>query len=374
MKIKVSEKLNSLAIGFGEEAPLFLVGGYVRNHIARLPCSDVDICGCLELDAVAKILPQGYEMKVKNRELNTCEIVCGSEIYEYATFRKEVYKNGGVHTPFQITFDATIVEDVSRRDFTCNSLYYEIIKDKLIDFYGGEQDIKAKKLKTVETPDFVLKNDGVRILRMIRFASELNFSIDDETYAAAENYKTNLAKISKERIRQEFTKIVNASKTYSKYDRKSLFNRNRGYNGIKLIDKLDLWRYFSSSEKVTALRGVGAYLKCFIKEKQDPERAFFVDAYNHLKRLNIIADVKEFEEIVLGVKGLNYPKVMRKKFVEIITLLQKAEDIKDKPLASKLSFVSAMGEQKESVLNYLKASGSRQYNYVKTLIKNIKGE
>ncbi len=368
MKIKVSEKLNNLAVAFGLDNPLFIVGGYVRNQICKLPSSDIDLASNLTIAEVKKILPAGYELKTKNAELNTCEIVCGDEKYEYATFRREVYKNGGAHTPFQINFDATIVEDVSRRDFTCNSLYYEILKNKIIDFYGGEQDIKQKQLKTVETPEFVMKNDGVRIMRMIRFASELNFTIANETYIAAENYKDNLKKISKDRIREEFVKIVNANLTYQKIDRKSLFNKNRAYNGIKLIDKMDLWKYFSTDERVDNLRGVGAYLNCFVKEKQKPLLAFCVDAYYHLKRLNIISIPKDFEVVFLGQHGLNFSKSVKKEILDIIKNLEIAEKLDTKEIFYQVDFVEKHLKGNETLLRFLKIKNPKAYTWAKKLL------
>lgn len=368
MKIKVSEKLNTLALAFGLDNPLFIVGGYVRNQICRLPSTDIDLASNLTLDEVKKLLPQNFEMKVKSKELNTCEIICGEESFEYATFRREVYKNGGVHTPYQINFDATIVEDVSRRDFTCNSLYYEIIKNKLIDFYGGEQDIKNKVLKTVETPEFVLKNDGVRILRMIRFASELNFVIENETYIAAENHKDNLSKISKDRIRDEFVKIVNANKTYQKIDRKSLFNKNRAYNGIKLIDKLDLWKYFSTDDRVSNIRGVGAYLNLFVKEKENPLLAFCVDAYFYLKRLNVVESPKDFETILLGQHGLNFAKVVKKEIFDTIKNLELALSLSGKGLSDKVAFVEKHLKGNGQLLRFLKVKDAKFYATIKKLL------
>lgn len=367
MKIKISEKLNNLALAFGKDNPLLVVGGCIRNHICKLPYHDIDLSSCLMVDEVQKILPQGYEIKVKNAELNTCEIVCCDEKYEYATFRREIYKSGGEHKPSQINFDATIVEDVSRRDFTCNSLYYEIIKNKLIDFYGGVQDIKQKKLKTVETPEYVMQNDGVRILRMIRFASELNFAIDNETYVAAEKYKDNLKKISKDRIREEFIKIINANLTYPKVDKKNMFNKNRAYNGIKLIDKLDLWRYFSSEEKIENLRGVGAYLNCFVKEKKNPLLAFCVDAYFYLKRLNIITCVKDFELAFMGIKGLNFSKTIKKEIVEVLKALETFDVLKEKGAAEIAAFKEKYA-QNQKVLNLLKIRNKTVYNWFIKLI------
>ena len=368
MKIKVSEKLNKLAKAFGHDNPLLIVGGYVRNMLCRLDSHDIDLASCLTIDQVKKILPQGYNIKVKSKELNTCEISCGDETYEYATFRREIYNNGGEHKPSIINFDATIVEDVSRRDFTCNSLYYDIIDQKLIDFYGGEKDIKDRKIKTIETPDFVLKNDGERILRMIRFACELNFVIDNETYIYADQYKNNLSKISIDRKREEFLKILKANLTYKKIDRKSLFNKNRAYNGIKLIDKMDLWQYFSADERIKNLRGIGAYLTCFIKEKENPVVAFFVDAYYYLKRLEIINSTKDFENAFLGSHGLNLSKQAKKEIIDIIKNLEIAENLDQKELFYQVDFTNKHLKGNALLQKLLKIKNPKAYAWAKKLL------
>lgn len=375
MKIIISSKLNKLAKIFSADNPLFVVGGYVRNSLMKYPCSDIDLASSLKVCEVAKLL-QGteYNIEVKNQALNTCKITCGKESYEYATFRREVYKKGGYHTPSQITFDATIVEDVARRDFSCNSLYYEIIEDKLIDFYGGENDIKAKKLKTVETPDIVLKNDGLRMMRLVRFASEFNFVIDGDTYLAAEKYKDNLKNISKDRIREEFIKILNANHTYKKYDRKTLFNKHRGYNGIKLIDKLNLWQYFSKNEKIVNMRGVGAHLSAFVKEKDLSLVAFAVDAFVYLKNSQIINSPKEYIDLLWGEDGLNLSRKDKAEINNIIKVFDKLDSLPSEPLAKQKDYVSKYVLPNDKIMAFVKAKGSRRYLYIKQLLNKLKKE
>ena len=79
-------------------------------------------------------------------------------------------------------------EDAKRRDFTVNALYYDISKDEILDFYTGVADIHSKLLRTVETPEEVLSKDGVRILRLFRFQSELGFKIEKNTLETAIKY------------------------------------------------------------------------------------------------------------------------------------------------------------------------------------------
>lgn len=373
MKIKVSKNLYSLAKLFGLDTPLFVVGGYIRNSLLKLPCRDIDVCGCLKIKDVKKLLAgTEFEVNVKNSKLNTCEIICGKEKYEYATFRKEFYDGEGEHTPSSIDFNATIVEDVFRRDFTCNSLYYEIISGQIIDFFGGQKDIKDKVIKTVATPESVLCNDGVRVLRLIRFACELNFTIAQETFDMAEKYKGNLKSISKDRIRQEFVKILVASKTYKKIDIKSLFNRNRGYNGIKLIDKLNLWSCFGEDKRLEYLRGVGAYLKTYQKCTDDPVLSFGIDAYFYLKTTSVVLSPKDYLDMLYGTTGLNYSKKDKSKLLSILKPLD-ALDNYSKNFDCELSPKFLQEIKSKHLKKYTKAIGGKMYIKYKELMTN-KGE
>lgn len=371
--MNVSHNLNSLAKMFGTETPLFIVGGAVRNSILRLPCSDIDICSSLKVKDVEKLLEgSNFSIKIKNKTLNTCEIVCGKEVYEYATFRKEFYDEGGAHKPSSIDFNATIVEDASRRDFTCNSLYYEIIENKLIDFFGGENDIKNKVIKTVVEPEAVLCNDGVRVLRLVRFASELNFVIDNDTFAMAEKYKDNLKDISKDRIREEFVKILNASSTYKRNDRKSIFNKNRGYNGIKLVDKLNLWCYFGVDARIESIRGVGAYLNAFLKCKDDSLSAFAVDCYFYLKNKNVVTSPKDFVDMIFGASALNMPKATKTSITNTLKELDIVDSLESMESDKACDIVKNNIAASKQTMQYVKALGGRRYVYLKKLLKKAK--
>lgn len=361
MNIKVSSNLYDLAKLFGEDTPLFVVGGYVRNSLLRLRAEDVDICSCLKLIDVKKLLVgTKFDINIKSAKLNTCEIICGDEKYEYATFRKEFYAGEGEHTPCSIDFDATIVEDVSRRDFTCNSLYYEILNGIIIDFFGGQKDIKDKILKTVATPESVLCNDGVRVLRLVRFASELNFTIDADTYDMAVKYKSNLKSISKDRIRDEFVKILTASNTYTKVDRKSLFNKNRGYNGVKLIDKLNLWLYFGADERIKYMRGVGAYLRAFLKCKTDEVMSFAVDSYFYLKSSEVVTSPSDFVNMLFGSTGLNFTRKVRADILNMLKMLDELDSLRENFDAQKAKKLKAKLNTQELKM-YAKALGGKLY-------------
>ncbi len=329
MKIKISKKLYKLAKIFGHENPLFVVGGYVRNKVAKVYDSDVDLACNLKIEDVEKLLAGSrYKFCVKNKALGTAIISCGKEEYEYSTFRNEFYKGEGEHTPEVINFDASIVEDVKRRDFTVNALYYNILDGEIEDFYGGLNDIKTKHIRTVEDPEYVMQNDGVRILRMIRLACELNYFVDDATFAAACKYKDNLNNISQDRLRTEFLKIINATYRFGKWAKRNRsFSPNLAFNGIKMLDKMDAWQYFVKKNRdiIGNLQGVGSYLTTFIcSKKQDLLLTFCYDAYHYLNKYKQVLTVNEFCSSFLGKSGLNFKKQDYEYIQNAITNINKA--------------------------------------------------
>lgn len=237
MQFEISENLKSLAKKLPE---IYVVGGYVRNKILGVEDTDIDLCGPMTIDELEEMLPKTkFSLKVKSKSLGSAMIVCGDECYEYTTFRKDTYAEGGNHLPTRVEFVNDVNEDAKRRDFTCNALYYDIKNDKLLDFYNGIDDIKNRVLRTVETPDEVLSHDGLRILRLFRFQCELNFKIDKDTLAAAYKYKNNLRDISGERVLHEITSILHSPKKYKNVSKPNAYMR-----ALKYFNKGNIWPIF----------------------------------------------------------------------------------------------------------------------------------
>jgi len=209
--ITVSCKLKSLASLFNK--PLYLVGGNVRNALLCLPLSDIDIASSVLAEDVIKLL-EGTEYKVVSeyKRTGTLKIKCGNEDYEYSTFRTDSYTKG--HTPDSVLFTEDIKEDAKRRDFTVNAIYYDIIKGQTADPLGGIADLKNRVLRAADNPQKVFSEDGLRLLRMVRFSSELGFAIDRATFEAAKNNAGLLKDISKERITEELKKIILSDAKY----------------------------------------------------------------------------------------------------------------------------------------------------------------
>jgi len=148
-----------------------------------------------------------------NRELGVVEISNTLKV-EHATFRTEKYAFSGVHLPNNVKFIDDLKIDAQRRDFTCNALYYDVLGEELIDPFNGFYDIKRKHIKTTLNPDKVFKEDGERILRMVRLACTLGFGIEDDTYNSAINNVRKLSMLSSTRKQQEFSEIILADAFY----------------------------------------------------------------------------------------------------------------------------------------------------------------
>ncbi len=200
---------------------LFLVGGYVRNLVLGLPGGDFDICSAAMPDTAAAIAREtGLQVTEKAPELGTIEIrmeLNGERhVFEHTTFRRDYYPPGGAHRPYRVEFTEDITEDAGRRDFTAGALYLNLVTRALSDPTGrGLADIQNKVLRAAaEDPDVTIRDDGLRIMRMARFAAELGFDVSPELLACATRRASLLADISAERKRDELMKILLADTKY----------------------------------------------------------------------------------------------------------------------------------------------------------------
>ena len=214
------------------EFDIYITGGYLRNVIAGLGDTDIDLSG--PIVAPALNLPKNYQVKIVNYRLGTALIRCGAEEFEYTPFRIESYGPGGKHTPVTVAFTSDIKADAARRDFTCNSLYYNVKTRELIDLFGGKKDAENNVLRARE-PERIFADDGLRLLRLVRIAAETGFKIEAATGAAALKNAALLKDISAERKRVELDKILLADQKYGV--------AHAHYRGLKLLYQFGLWQY-----------------------------------------------------------------------------------------------------------------------------------
>lgn len=188
----------------------YLVGGAVRDLILKKPCSDWDVATNATPEQVMSmfkfVVPTGIAHGTVTVHFYKTEI-------EVTTFRTESEYSDGRH-PDKIAYASTIEEDLSRRDFTMNAIAVNLRNGKICDPFGGRKDIRKKVIRTVGIPNERFMEDGLRPIRALRFASQLNFSIEKDTFS--EIFKPDVQKkitsISIERFRDEFLKMLKSEK------------------------------------------------------------------------------------------------------------------------------------------------------------------
>ncbi len=187
----------------------YLVGGCVRDLIIGREPKDWDIT----TNADPKQIQGLFEHTFYENTFGTVGVVNDAteeptlKTIEVTPYRLES-KYSDLRRPDSVKFSDKLEDDLKRRDFTMNAIAYNPIKDELIDLYGGQNDIKNKTIRTVGRAEDRFSEDALRILRAVRFQAELGFSIEPKTQKAIEKNAHLLEKISKERIKDEFSKII----------------------------------------------------------------------------------------------------------------------------------------------------------------------
>ena len=181
----------------------YFAGGCVRDALLGVEPHDYDVATDARPEQVQKIFPKSMAV---GAHFGVVVVRTGAEHVEVATFRTDgSYKDG--RRPEEVTY-STPEEDAQRRDFTVNGLFYDPATDKVIDFVGGRADLAAKVLRAIGDPAERFREDHLRLMRAVRFATTLGWEIEPSTWAAVKAEAPTLARISIERIRDEFMKIM----------------------------------------------------------------------------------------------------------------------------------------------------------------------
>ena len=170
-----------------EGATLYAVGGCVRDALLRRDVHDVDLCSRLKPDElIERAKNAGIAARIVQPTLGTVLLSVDGTDYEHTTFRTESYGTGGAHKPDAVRFSDAPEVDAFRRDFSINALYESVSDGTILDPTGGLPDLKNRVLRTTtKDPAVILRDDGLRVLRLVRFAAALRFSIDPATWEAA---------------------------------------------------------------------------------------------------------------------------------------------------------------------------------------------
>ena len=188
-------------------ATSYVVGGCVRDSMLGREPHDWDICTpALACELLVEFEEKGYKVIPTGLQHGTITVHLNGNNYEITTFRRDGEYSDGRH-PNSVEFTSDLIYDLERRDFTMNAIAYNP-EEGLIDPFNGCQDIQNRIIRCVEDPNERFREDGLRILRALRFAAQLNFTIDSLTEEAMLNNKELINGLSMERINSEFTKMI----------------------------------------------------------------------------------------------------------------------------------------------------------------------
>jgi poly(A) polymerase len=239
----ISDKIfKTISEAAGElNRPTFVVGGFVRDIYLKRASKDIDIV----IEGSGIELAQLVASKLGNKKVTvfkrfgTAQLVAGDWEVEFVGARKESYSS---NSRKPVVEDGTIKDDQLRRDFTMNALAISLHPSsfgELVDPFGGVDDIYDRTIRTPLDPDTTFSDDPLRMMRAVRFASQLNFDIEQKTFASLKKNCERLQIVSKERIIDELNKIILSKKPS---------------NGFLILDQTNLLDQFFPELK--ALKGV----------------------------------------------------------------------------------------------------------------------
>ena len=185
----------------------YLVGGAVRDGILDIPTKDFDFTTNASPEESIKMLNDGgYKTTEVGRAFGTIELQLKENSIHITTYRKDTYENYSRNPSIESAADLNT--DLSRRDFTINSIAYSINENELLDPFFGLKDLSLGIIKTPDDPIISFSDDPLRMLRLCRFISTHGFSPDDDTHTAMRNNVERIKIISVERIRDELNKLL----------------------------------------------------------------------------------------------------------------------------------------------------------------------
>ena len=208
-KADIFKQISATADALGLEC--YAVGGYVRDIFLQRPSQDIDVVvvgsGIAMAEALGKRLGRGAHVSVF-KNFGTAQVKYHGMEVEFVGARKESYTHDS-RKP--VVENGTLEDDQNRRDFTINALAICLNAARygeLVDPFDGIGDLKERTIRTPLDPDITFSDDPLRMMRCIRFATQLNFYIDDETFEALGRNRERIAIISRERIADELNKII----------------------------------------------------------------------------------------------------------------------------------------------------------------------
>lgn len=233
----------------------YLVGGCVRDLILGLEPKDWDVTTNAAPEQIQAIFPDSFY----ENEYGTVGVKTGSADPRLAIVEVTPYRTESAYSdkrrPDAVEFGTSLPQDLARRDFTVNAIALDDSQGHIVDPYDGQKDIKDKLIRAVGNPSERFNEDALRMLRAVRFVAELGFGIDGATAAAISENSKHLSHVSRERVRDELTRILNSKQPM---------------NALVLAQKLGILQFISPD----LIRGIGV----------EQNQAHSYDVFEHLMR------------------------------------------------------------------------------------------
>lgn len=248
----------------------YLVGGFVRDYIIQRPCIDVDVCTNATPMQVKQIFGN---VELPFEQYGAVHLTYNKVDFEITTYRVDLEYNNG-RSPSKIVYTDKLKVDLQRRDFTINTLCMDS-KGNIIDTFNGLNDINRKTIRCVGDAYKSFREDSLRMLRAIRFATELNFNLDDDLKKAIISNRSSLKKLSFFRKKQELNRIFSSPNAIRGMELIRLLKLD-AYLGISLDkdviktnDPIGVWAQISPDERYPFTSNEHGYLKSIIRVVKD---------------------------------------------------------------------------------------------------------
>ena len=229
---------------------VYVVGGAVRNLLLTIPVTNWDFTTNATPEDVQKLFPKD---SFYHNVYGTVTIKTDGQLFEITPFRKESDYTDNRH-PKLIEWAKTVEEDLARRDFTINAMAFD--GEKIVDLFEGKKHIDEKKIVAVGNPDARFQEDALRLMRAVRFASQMGFLIEDATRNAITRNAKLIANVSWERIRDELLKIVGS---------------DHPSEGVLFLKNTGMLKYILPELE-----------DCFVSPQKSPNRHHIYDVGTHL--------------------------------------------------------------------------------------------
>lgn len=339
----------------------YIVGGFVRDKLLGTTSKDIDIC----TSATPKEIMELFDItSSSDNKYGALNIIYKKNKYDITTFRKE-YKYEGNRKPVKLKYIKDLKQDLLRRDFTINTLCINC-QEEILDILNIKQDLDNKIIKTVGNPRYKIKEDALRILRAIRFASILDFTIDNKTKYYIKHYSKLLKKLSYQRKKEELNKIF-LSKNKEKGKKLLLELKLANNLELKNLDKIvmcndviGIWAQanvdniypFTKLEK-EQMQKIRELLELNIT---DPYILYKYELYPAI----VVAEIKNINKANITKIYNNLPIYSRKdiaiKQIEIANLLEKQPGPYLKEIYNEIEkriIYKKLENNKEQIMNYI---------------------